>query len=81
MSHFVPHWLLEQTGVARGLVGQTLSQAPQFSTSVLMLAQALPHLMYGEAQLKPHVPAAHVGVALSGGMHTLVQSPQCDVLV
>jgi hypothetical protein len=36
--------------------------------------------MYGELQAKPHMLAAQVGVALSGGMHTLPQAPQLPVL-
>ncbi len=81
MAHFVVHWLFEQTGTACTLVGQTLAQPPQFKGSVFVLAHALLHLMYGETQAKSQVAAAHVGVALLGGIHTFVQEPQCEVLV
>jgi len=37
--------------------------------------------MYGETQAKPQLLAAQVGVALAGGMHTLSQVPQCEVLL
>ena len=75
------HWLPAQTAVACGLVGQTLAQPPQLLASVLVSTQAPLHSMYGETQAKPQVLAAQVGVALTGGMHTLSQLPQCEVLL
>jgi hypothetical protein len=75
------HWLLEHTGVAWVLAGQTLPQLPQLLASVLVLMHAALHFTNPETQPKPHVPAAHVGVPLTGGMQTLVQEPQCEVLV
>ncbi len=81
MSQGALHWLFEQTGVACGFGGHILPQLPQLLASVLVLMQAAPHFTKPAMQPKPHVPAAHVGVPLTGGMHTLVQEPQCDVLV
>jgi hypothetical protein len=81
VSHFTLHWLLEQTAVASGFVGQILPQPPQFAASVLVSTQAPPHSMAGNTQAKSQLPSTHVGVAPGGGMHTVSQSPQCAVLV
>jgi hypothetical protein len=37
--------------------------------------------MNGSTHAKSQLPSAHSGVALAGGMHTVSQVPQCDVLV
>jgi hypothetical protein len=81
VSHFTLHWLLAQTAVAFGFVGQTLLQPPQFAGSVLVSTQAPLHSMAGSTQAKSQLPNTQVGVAPAGGMHTVAQSPQCAVLV
>ena len=75
------HWLLAHTAVALGFVGQGLPQPPQLAASVLVSTQAPPHWMAGNTQAKPQLPSTQVGVAPGGGMHTVVQLPQCAVLV
>jgi hypothetical protein len=81
VSHFTLHWLLAQTGVAFGFVGQGLPQPPQLAASVLVSTQAPPHWMAGSTQAKPQVPSTQVGVAPGGAMHTVAQFPQWAVLV
>lgn len=75
------HWLLAHVAVACGFVGQTLAHWPQLLGSVLVSAHAPPHSMNGDTQAKSQLPSAQVGVALAGGMHTVSQSPQWEVLV
>lgn len=58
-----------------------MAHRPQLFGSVLVLVQAPPHSMNGCTQAKSQLPSAQVGVALAGGMHTVLQSPQCEVLV
>lgn len=55
--------------------------APQFWASILVSVQAPLHSMNGKVQAKSHTPTAQVAVALTGGMHTLPQAPQFDVLL
>lgn len=75
------HWLLAHVAVACGFVGQTLAHWPQFLGSLLVSVQAPLHSMNGDTHAKSQLPSAQVGVALAGGMHTVSQSPQCEVLV
>jgi hypothetical protein len=77
----VAHWLLAQVAVACCFVGQTLAHSPQLLGSVFVSVQAPPHSMNGDTQAKSQLPSAQVGAALAGGMHTVSQSPQCEVLV
>jgi hypothetical protein len=46
----------------------------------LVLTQPPLHSMNGATQAKSQAPPAHVGVALLGGVQTVSQSPQCEVL-
>lgn len=62
-------------------MGQALEHWPQLFGSVLVSAHAPLHSMNGKTQAKSQLPSAQVGVALAGGMHTVSQSPQCEVLV
>jgi hypothetical protein len=49
--------------------------------SLFVSTQAPLHSMSGWMQAKSQVPATQVGVAPAGGMHTVVQLPQCSVLL
>jgi len=54
---------------------------PQFAGSVLVSTHAPLHSIVGCTQAKSHMPETHVGVALSGAVHTLPHEPQLDVLL
>ena len=58
-----------------------MPQAPQLAVSIVVSTQPAAHLVKGLEQAKSHNPALQLGVPFTGGMHTLLHCPQCDVLL
>jgi hypothetical protein len=59
-----------------GGLGQWLLHAPQLLASVLVLTQAVPHLVSEPVQVKSHVPLLHTAVPPAGAEHVWPQLPQ-----
>jgi hypothetical protein len=68
---------LLQLAVPLGGSVQTVPQLPQLDLWLFRFTHALPHLEYGELQLKPQLPALQVAVPFGGAWQPFEQLPQC----